>query len=151
MSMRVVLVPLFDTRGDPAAVHAAGHVARRFEGRIIGLFVRPDPTDVLPYVVEGVTPTILAELIRKVNEATELRRAEAQRHFSAACGTVSIPVVEEAPTGATGCIAQWEEVVGRREEVVPVRARLADLTIFGWDREESDFERRRSSSRRTCW
>lgn len=86
-----------------------------------------------------------------MNEATELRRAEARQHFSAACGTASIPVVDEAPIGATGCIAQWEEVVGRREEVVPVRARLADLTIFGWDREESDFERRRSSSRRTCW
>jgi nucleotide-binding universal stress UspA family protein len=129
MSYRIILVPLFGTDADATALHAGFTIGRRFDAHIMGLFVRIDPRDVIPVVGEGVSAAVIEQLMQASEAETNRRRDAAKERFYAAVSGAGVQVVERSP-GAGGLTAQWTEVTGRREDILPRRARLADLTVF---------------------
>jgi nucleotide-binding universal stress UspA family protein len=139
MSIRVALVPLFGSQEDLVALNAACHIARRFEGRLIGLFAALAPEDVVPFLGEGISVAAIEQLVQAAKQETSRRRNEAREHFEAVCRAASVPIVEEAQASA-GFAAHWTEAVGRREDVVPAHARLADLTVFSRGSDLADLE-----------
>jgi nucleotide-binding universal stress UspA family protein len=135
MSIRIILSPLFGTGADVGAVHAGLDVARRFQAHLSALFVRIDPLDAIPIVGEGVSPAIIDQLTEASAAEMDRQRAAARATFEAGCGAASIPLADTAP-GRRGASAGWLEETGRRDELVPRRARASDLVVFG--RPESD-------------
>ena len=130
MSIRVVMVPLVGAEGEGGAVAAACTLARRFDGQVLGLFVRGAAGDVVPVIGEGMSAEIIERLTRASEAEMDRRRDEARRRFAAACAGAGVTVDRAGDPGG-GTTATFEEVAGRRDEVLAARARLADLVVVG--------------------
>lgn len=124
MSLRIIMVPLFDVDADETALAAAFTIAQRFDGHVVGLFVRPDLRSAAPVTGDPVMHLIEAEIV--------CRRDNARTRFEAARAAAGVPCVD-APSGLGSNSAQWREVGGRYEEAIPAEAGLADLVVFGRD------------------
>jgi nucleotide-binding universal stress UspA family protein len=129
MSIRIILTPLFGDDTDAAAAQAAFAVSRRFDVHIEGLFPRLDPVDTIPIVGEGVSATVIDDLIRVAKVEMDKRASAARAHFEAARTAAGVALVERPPAPG-GSSARWSEITGRREDVLPRRARVSDLAVF---------------------
>ncbi len=130
MSTRIILTPMFGDDADEAAAQAAFAVARRFDAHVVGLFVRIDPLDTIPIVGEGISPVVIDDLTQAAESEMDRRAAAAKTHFEAARSAAGVALAESAPAPA-GSSARWSEVTGRRDEVIPRKARVSDLVVFG--------------------
>jgi nucleotide-binding universal stress UspA family protein len=136
MSIRVILTPLFGDDADASVLTAGLGLAQRFGTHLSALFVRLDPSDAVPLVGEGISPAIIEQLTQAAEAEMDRRRGAARSTFETACGTAGIDVVE-APGGARTASAGWREVTGRRDEVIPAKARTSDLVMFARGDERS--------------
>jgi nucleotide-binding universal stress UspA family protein len=130
MSIRIILTPLFGDDADAAAAQAAFAVTRRFDAHVEGLFVRIDPLDLIPIVGEGVSPAVIDDLTNAAKVEMDKRASAARAHFEAV-RTAAGAALTERPPAPGGTSARWSEITGRREEVIPRRARVSDLVVFG--------------------
>jgi nucleotide-binding universal stress UspA family protein len=130
MSIRIILTPLFGDDADVAAAQAAFAVTRRFDAHVEGLFARIDPLDTIPIVGEGVSPTVMDDLTRAAEVEMDKRASAAKAHFEAARTAAGVALAE-GPPAPGGTSARWSEITGRREEVIPHKARVSDLVVFG--------------------
>jgi nucleotide-binding universal stress UspA family protein len=130
MSIRIILTPLFGDEADAAAAQAAFAVTRRYDAHVEGLFVRIDPLDTIPLVGEAVSPAVIDDLTRAAAEEMDRRASAAKAHFEAARTAAGAALVER-PAAPGGTSARWTEITGRREEVIPRKARVSDLVVFG--------------------
>jgi nucleotide-binding universal stress UspA family protein len=129
MSIRIILTPLFGDDADAAAAQAAFAVTRRFDAHVEGLFARIDPLDTIPIVGEGVSPTVMDDLIKAAQVEMDKRASAAKAHFEAARTAAGVALAERPP--APGTSARWSDITGRREEVIARKARVSDLVVFG--------------------
>jgi nucleotide-binding universal stress UspA family protein len=130
MSIRIILTPLFGDDADAAAAQAAFAVTRRFDAHVEALFARIDPLEAIPLVGEGVSPAVMDDLTRAAQVEMDKRASAAKAHFEAARAAAGVALAESLPSPG-GSSARWSEVTGRREEVIPRRARVSDLVVFG--------------------
>jgi nucleotide-binding universal stress UspA family protein len=130
MSIRIILTPMFGDDADAAAAQAAFAVTRRFDAHVQGLFVRIDPLDTIPIVGEGVSPAVLDDLTKAAQAEMDRRASAAKAHFEAARTAAGVAVAERPPAPG-GASARWSELTGRRDDVVPRKARVSDLVVFG--------------------
>ena len=131
MSIRFVLTPLFGEAADTGALQAGLGVAQRFQAHLGALFLRIDPFDAVPIVGEGVSPAIIEQLTEAAAAEMDRRRAAARATFDQACSAAGITLAD-APAGPRAASAGWIEETGRRDELLPRRARASDLVVFGW-------------------
>ncbi len=137
MSIRIVLAPLFGEAADTGAMQASLGIAQRFQAHVGALLVRIDPFDAVPVVGEGVSPAIIEQLTEAAATEMERRRAAARDTFDAACRRGGRRARRRAGR-ARAASAGWLEETGRRDELLPRRARASDLVVFGWsDSEET--------------
>ncbi|HEV7369112.1 universal stress protein [Arenibaculum sp.] len=127
--LRKILLPLSGSPREAAALRAAFALVRTFGAHLEGLFARVDPRDAVPLLGEGMSGTIVDDIMGTV-EAESMQAARAARAaFEAARAAAGVPGVGR-PTGAGGASARWTELVGRPDELAAREARLADLTVF---------------------
>lgn len=139
MSYRAILLPLFGQEGDARAIEAALAVANRFEAAIDALFCRVDPSDVVPFIGEGVSPAVIQQLTDAAREEMDRQRGIARRMLESACQAGGYSVGEERAGGAR--TVRWLEATGDRSEIVMHAARLSDLVVFARPLEPDDAER----------
>jgi len=130
MSFRSLLVPLFGVEQDRAALNAAFAVARDFDAHVDALFAHPDPRDAVPVLGDGVSGTVIEEIMRAAEEDSDRCRASARLQFDEAVGDAGIQI-SELPPVEDEVTARWLERRSRPEELIPQESRLRDLTIFG--------------------
>jgi nucleotide-binding universal stress UspA family protein len=130
MSIRIILTPMFGDDTDAAAARAAFAVARRFDAHVRGLFVRIDPLDTIPILGEGVSPGIIDDLTKAAEAKMDRSASAAKAHFEAARTAAGVTAAERPPAPG-GTSARWSEVTGRRDDVIPRKARVSDLVVFG--------------------
>jgi nucleotide-binding universal stress UspA family protein len=128
--MKTILVPLAGGDGEIAAMKAAFTIARRFDAHVAALFVRLDPRDAVPLLGEGMSGPMVDEIMRAAEAETNSRHAIARRHFDAAVAAASATLAD-TPPGPGGVTAEWREVEGRAEEMVPLESRFADMMVIG--------------------
>ena len=133
MRLRVVLAPLFGSDADRAGLEVAVQIADRFMGHLIGLYVRPDPSDIVPVIGEGISPAIIDQLTHAAQAEVDRRASLAKQQFEAACGGAGTA----ATTGT-----EWLDIGGSRAPVVARFGRVADLVVLTGD-DADDGERRR--------
>lgn len=129
MSMRVVLVPLFGSGIDVACLDAGLAVAGRFGAHVTGLFVRIDPRDAIPVIGEGVSPAVIDQLTQAAAAEMDRQSVAARSAFEAACGRTGVALAD-APGEVGTASAGWVELTGRRDDVIPRKARVSDLTVL---------------------
>lgn len=130
MNIRIILAPLFGSDADVTALPAAMGLAQRFQAHVQGLFVRTDPMDAVPIIGEGVSPAVITQLTEAAKVEIERQWRAAKGAFEAACVRTGVTVTDRPGDGGAAS-AELVDASGRRDDVIPRRARLSDLVVFG--------------------
>jgi nucleotide-binding universal stress UspA family protein len=130
MPIRKILAPVNGSDWDANVLSAAAAVAQKFDAHIEALFVRPDPSDALPYVGEGVSGGVIEEMIQAANEAANEAVKLAKANLEKALAGPAIPI-QSKPGGPGHTSARLVEAQGRIADVVESQGRLSDLVVFG--------------------
>jgi len=129
MTLRKILVPLTGGERDKSALRTAFTVASQHKSYVEGLFVRPDPSEALPFMGEGVSGTVIQDIINSSKEAAGQAGEAAHQTLTALADEAGITEVK-SPRGPAETCARFVEATGAFEDVVSARARLSDLVIF---------------------
>ncbi len=129
MAFKKILCALCGGDGDVAALETAFAVAKPQDGHVAALFVRNDPREAVPMMGEGVSGTLVEQIVQIADRDSSERAGTARQRFEAVRARFGAAPAAAAP-GPGGLSASWTEAVGHFEEVPVQAARLADLTVF---------------------
>ena len=130
MSIKSILVPVDGTEGARPALEMAFAVGKQFSAHVDVLHVSADPKDAVPLLGEGMSGAMIEEMIDYAEKEAAERAASGRRMFDEVCARDSVSVTGTPPAADT-VSAAWVEVVGRDNEAVARRGRLADLIVAG--------------------
>lgn len=130
MTIKVILVPVTATETGASALKTAFALGRRFEAHVAALHVRADPRNALLYMGEGMSGIVLQEIMAAAERDAIERARNARAMFEAAAKESAVPLLD-APPKPGRFSAHWREDVGREDELVAKRARLADVVVVG--------------------
>ncbi len=127
MSIRKILVPIFQDTDFSAQLDAALQLARKDGAHINAVFMRPEPAALAATMPDMlIAAGITSEYIENEGHAAE---AAAKAKFEAWSQTNNIGV-EPAGDGVRTASASWRERVGPVESVVVELGRVSDITIL---------------------
>ncbi len=144
MTIRTILVPVDGSEAAKPVMECGLALGRDLEAHVDVLHVRPDPNDTIPLLGEGMSVSMIEDMIELAEKEGVERTARGRRMFDDLVKNFSLPV-KEAPETA-GASAQWSEEVGRDDEVTARRGRLTDLIVVGRPTPSSE-----ASSTMTLW
>ena len=130
MTYAKILAPLTGGTRDATVLASAFAAAEPFHAHVVALFVRPDPTEAMPFFGEGVSGIVVQEIIDTAKQAADKAAEEAQAALKAAASQSGVAVVD-APTMRDGTTVSWREVQGNFADQVMDASRLSDLVVFG--------------------
>lgn len=136
MPIKRILAPLQGGDSDDAVLGTALAVAKDFDARIVGLFVRPDPSEALPYLGDGVSGQVIEELLQAAKEGADAACERARAKLAGAAQKAGVPQVKKGAAELPS--VRFADVMGRRDLVIAEQSRLSDLIVFG--SRESDGE-----------
>ncbi len=136
MSIKSILVVVNGTEAARPALQAAFAVAADFSAHIDVLHVRGDPRDAVPILGEGVSGTLIEEIMDVADKESRERAVRARALYDEYCKAFDLPVIEHPAAGRAS--VAWIEDTGREDEVLARRARLADLIVLARPTAESD-------------
>lgn len=129
MAYRKILVPLMGGARDSHILSAAFEVAKAFGSHVSGVFVRPDPSEVLPYLGEGVSAGVIQEIMDASRDAANRAAAVARGNLDGAAKAAGSSVFDAGQAG-NGVGASFHVRDGMLEDVLTEEARLSDLVVF---------------------
>lgn len=127
MAYRKILVPLLGGARDAHVLRAAFDVAKAFGSHVAAVYVQPDPTEVLPYLGEGISAGVIQEIMDASREASKHAAASARATLDQAAKAAGAGV-QQPPSQGLGALFHVRE--GLAENVVTEEARLSDLVVF---------------------
>ncbi len=137
MAIKTILIPMSGMAGISAPLDAALTVGRRLGAHVEALHVAIDPRDSVAYVGEGMTSAMIEDVMASAEREANERRARARERFADACTRCSVSETT-TPSADGGGTAHLEEVVGREEDYVASRGRLADLIVACRPQDDDD-------------
>ncbi len=148
--MRVILVPLVGDDDDEVGLTAAYAVAAPFRAHIDAMFMRPDPVEAIMSLEGEATPELIDNVARASTATWDARAKLARQAFDAARAAADAALADQ-PTGTDSVTAEWREITGGAEVVLPAEGRLADLIVFGghpfgWQRAPAPHVRGRAAA-----
>jgi nucleotide-binding universal stress UspA family protein len=129
MAYRKILVPLMGGTRDTHVLAAAFEVAKAFGSHVTGVFVRPDPSEVLPYLGEGISAGVIQEIMDASRQAANRAAATARATLDQAARGAGASMFDIAEAG-NGVGASFHVRDGLSHEVIAEEARLSDLVVF---------------------
>jgi nucleotide-binding universal stress UspA family protein len=127
MSYRKILVPLTGGERDSHVLNAAFEVAKAFGSHVAGVYVRPDPSEVLPYLGEGISANVIQEIMDASRKASERAAVAARAGLDRLAKAAGAPTHQQAQPGVG---ASFNIREGLSDEVLAEEARLSDLVVF---------------------
>ena len=128
MAYRKILVPLVGTSRDTTVLKHGFALAKTFASHVAALFVRPDPAEVIPYLGDGISASVVQEVIDASREAAKAASGAARSAFDHASKEAGLAIDAAArSSGVGGSFATREGVI---DDVVAEEARLSDLVLF---------------------
>ncbi len=128
MSIRKILLPLASTRAGAAALGTALVLAASWRAHVDVLHVRLDSRDVSPLAGDGLSGAMIEDIMTATeNEGSE--RSRSVRALFDVCVAEHGVAVGPAQPGAAAASASFTTLVGRADEMIAQRSRLADLVV----------------------
>lgn len=126
---KTILAVVSDDLSGRSPLEAALLVGRSFNSHVTALHVKPDPSNAVPLVGEGMSGVMVEEMISAAEKQADERASQTRAVFDEHRERLDAPLVQVPP--ATGFSMAWRMEVGREEDVVARCARLADLVVVG--------------------
>lgn len=130
MSYAKILAPLTGGTRDANVLASAFAAAKPFHAHVEALFVRPDPTEAMPFFGEGVSGVVVQEIIDAAKEAADKAAEDARAALKAAAAEAGVALIDEPARRDTATVS-WHEVQGNFADQVTQASRLSDLVVFG--------------------
>jgi nucleotide-binding universal stress UspA family protein len=127
MAYRKILVPLTGGTRDAQILSTAFDIAKAFGSHVSALYVRPDPSEVLPYLGEGVSAGVIQEIMDASRAASNRASAVARTALDQAAKAAGASVQQTAQPGLGASFHLRE---GLSDEVMAEETRLSDLVMF---------------------
>lgn len=128
MSVRKFLLPLSSKASAGGALQAGLILARMWNAHLEVLHIQSDTREIAPLAGEGLSGALIEDMMTATEQEDSARTKGLQDMFFAATAEMDIPV-GEPHRGVDGPSASFTALVGREEQLVAHKARLADLTI----------------------
>lgn len=128
MAIRFILAPLTGGKRDVLTLASAFSVAKPLQAHVRALFVRPDPTEALPFFGDEVAPAMATEIVDAAREAADGASSSARAALETAASAAGFEF-QEVP--ASGPSASYLEMQGHFDACVARAGLLADLIVFG--------------------
>lgn len=130
MTYRKILVPLVGHARDEQALSFAFVVAKQFGAHVCALFVRPEPSEALPFMGEGISGAVVQEIIDAAKKAAEEASVRAAASLKKCAAEAGVTLMEN-PGARSEPTAALRTVQGHFADVVEFESRLSDLVVFG--------------------
>lgn len=128
MSVRKFLLPVSSKASAGGALQAGLILARMWNAHLEVLHIQSDTREIAPLAGEGLSGALIEDMMNATEQEDSLRTKGLQDIFLAATEQAGI-TVGEPHRGASEPSASFTTLVGREEQLVAHKARLADLTI----------------------
>ena len=136
MNIRTILVPLAGSDDMKPVMELGLTIGRDLGAHVNVLHVRSDPKDTIPLLGEGMSVSMIEDMIQITEKEGSDRAAQGRQVFDELVGQLSLEVATEP--GGSGPTAAWSEEIGRDDEVTARRGRLSDLIALGRPTKTSD-------------
>jgi len=129
MSIRSILAPVDGAHDNRVVLEQALELARVFSAHVDALHVRPDPRDAVPLFGEGLSGNMVEDMIEAADQDSATKAANLHKMFDDLCSCRGVPQVHGPGGGEDTMTATWREDIGREDEIVSWRGRLADVVV----------------------
>lgn len=130
MTFAKILAPLTGGARDAAVLASAFAAAKPFNAHVAALFVRPDPTEGVPFYGEQVSATVMQEVADASKKAADAAIGVAKAALDKAAKAAGADVLAAAEL-RDAITASFREASGNFADQVTLAARLSDLVVFG--------------------
>jgi len=130
MSIRTILVPVSAPEASVPALEAAVKLAQRLGAHVEALHVRADPKSLVPYAGEGMNGSMIEEIMDVTEREGSDRAKRTRAMFDSFVAEKGLKIAAGAGKENAASIS-WREEVGREDEMVAMRGRIADVTVVG--------------------
>lgn len=127
MAIKRILCPLYGSKSDAASLATGLALTKRFGAQADILFVRPNPTDALPYLGEGISGPVVEDIIETARKAADDSESVCRDTATKAAAAAGLTLSDETITGKPS--ARIRVKAGRAADVIAAESRLADLVI----------------------
>ena len=128
MAYRKILVQLAGTARDATVLRHGFELATTFGSHVAAVFIRPDPAEVVPYLGDGISASVVQEVIDASREAAKVATAAARSAFNRAAKDAGVATDGTARPAGVGASFYARE--GAIDGVIAEEARLSDLVLF---------------------
>jgi nucleotide-binding universal stress UspA family protein len=129
MALQYVLCPVTGGEEDGPALRAALKVAARFDAHVRALFVRSSVSAAIPYLGEGLTGTIVENIVAAAAKASDEAMIAAKLHVDAALQACDVDASKMSIRVVEGVV----------EDEVAAASRLADIVVYARDPADAGF------------
>ena len=126
MNIKNILVPLDGTDKSKPVMTLGLSFGRDLAAHVDVLHVRNDPKETIPLLGEGMSVSMIEDMIEMAEKEGGERAVHGRKIFDQLVGELSLTVGDKPVAGAS---ASWSEETGREDEIVARRGRLADLIV----------------------
>ena len=137
MATKTILIPMSGLAATPAPLDAALTVGNRLGAHVEALHVSIDPRDSVAYVGEGMTSAMIEDVMASAEQEANERKSRAHQRFEDACAKNNV-TQSDGPAADGKATASMTEIVGREEDYVASKGRLADLIVAGRSDDEEE-------------
>lgn len=135
--MRIILLPVLDKAKSADPTKAALMLAKALGAHVEGLHLMEHADDEVQ-TLTGNLPDEVREVVSKaLQDQFQESNRTARELFEGLCSAEGVEIFNEKPR--QGICANWREMKGRPEFVIPIAGRMADMTVIG--RPDQDKER----------
>jgi nucleotide-binding universal stress UspA family protein len=127
MSIKRILCPLYGSPSDLPSLNMGLALAKRFHAQADILFVRPNPTDALPYLGEGISGPVVEDIIETARKAADTAEDQCRDEATKAAQAAGLALTDDIKPGEA--TARIRIKSGRAADVIAAESRLADLVI----------------------
>ncbi|MEQ8193414.1 MAG: universal stress protein [Rhodospirillales bacterium] len=129
MPIRRILVTVDGTQAANEAMESAFSLGKYLPAHVEVMHVRADPKEVVPLLGEGMSGSMIEDMIDAAEKEAAERSKEARKAFDAYCNKHNVPL-DLVPSKPDHLSSAWLEEVGREDEIVSWRGRLYDLIVM---------------------
>ena len=134
---RTILACLSDSESTEATLGLALLIGRTHHAHVEAIHVRPDPAAAVPLIGEGMSGSMVEEMLAAAEAQAAERAGRVRAAFDAVCARAGVPMAGEPETEPQFSVS-WREETGREEEVLANAGRLTDLVVFAHPDPERD-------------